>query len=71
MYTAKDMLPLYTVEKPEFIQMLKVLDAANILSELAMPQLYYCTLQRIVASREEVSIYSTTTDLLISRAMKP
>ena len=69
MYIAKDMVPMYTVEKPGFINMQKVLDPKYVLpgriffSDVALPQLYNCTRQRIAKELEVVSFYSATTDL--------
>ena len=77
MYIAKDMVPMYTVEKPGFINMQKVLDPKYVLpgriffSDVALPQLYNCTRQRIAKELEEVSFYSATTDLWSSRTMQP
>lgn len=77
MYIAKDMVPIYTVEKPGFIHLLKVLDPRYVLpsrkyfSDVALPQLYNSTHQRIAAELDGVSFYSATTDLRSSRVMQP
>ena len=77
MYIAKDMVPIYTVEKPGFIHLLKILDPRYVLpgrkhfSEVALPQLYNSTCQRIATELEGVSFYSATTDLWSSRVMQP
>lgn len=77
MYIAKDMVPIYTVEKPGFIHLLKVLDPRYVLpsrkyfSDVALPQLYNSTRQRIAAELDGVSFYSATTDLWSSRVMQP
>lgn len=77
MYIAKDMVPIYTVEKPGFIHLLKVLDPRYVLpsrkyfSDVALPQLYNSTHQRIAAELDGVSFYSATTDLWSSRVMQP
>ncbi|KAJ4946777.1 hypothetical protein JOQ06_008823 [Pogonophryne albipinna] len=71
------MVPIYTVEKPGFINMIKVLDPRYVLpsrkffSEVALPQLYNSTRQRVAKELEEVSFYSATTDLWSSRTMQP
>lgn len=77
MYIAKDVVPIYTVEKPGFIHLLKVLDPRYVLpsrkyfSDVALPQLYNSTRQRIAAELDGVSFYSATTDLWSSRVMQP
>lgn len=77
MYIAKDMVPIYTVEKPGFIHLLKVLDPRYVLpsrkyfSDVALPQLYNSTRQRIAAELDGVLFYSATTDLWSSRVMQP
>lgn len=77
MYIAKDMVPIYTVEKPGFIHLLKVLDPRYVLpsrkyfSDVALPQLYNSTHQMIAAELDGVSFYSATTDLWSSRVMQP
>lgn len=77
MYIAKDMVPIYTVEKPGFINMIKVLDPRYVLpsrkffSDVALPNLYNSTRQRVAKELQEVSFYSATTDLWSSRTMQP
>ncbi|KAL7857228.1 hypothetical protein SRHO_G00161270 [Serrasalmus rhombeus] len=78
LFIAKDMVPIYTVEKSGFINMLKVLDQKYALpsrkyfSEVALPHLYNSTRQRITRELEEdVSYYAATTDLWSSRTMQP
>ncbi|XP_076137121.1 E3 SUMO-protein ligase ZBED1-like [Alosa pseudoharengus] len=77
MYIAKDMVPIYTVEKPGFINMIKVLDPRYVLpsrkffSDVALPNLYNSTRQRVTKELEDVSFYSATTDLWSSRTMQP
>lgn len=77
MYIAKDMVPIYTVEKPGFIHLLKVFDPRYVLpsrkyfSDVALPQLYNSTRQRIATELDGVSFYSATTDLWSSRVMQP
>lgn len=77
MYIAKDMVPIYNVEKPGFIHLLKVLDPRYVLpsrkyfSDVALPQLYNSTHQRIAAELDGVLFYSATTDLWSSRVMQP
>ncbi|KAK1904230.1 Zinc finger BED domain containing protein 1 [Dissostichus eleginoides] len=57
--------------------MIKVLDPRYVLpsrkffSEVALPQLYNSTRQRVAKELEEVSFYSATTDLWSSRTMQP
>lgn len=76
-YIAKDMVPIYTVEKPRFIDMIKVLDPRYVLpsrkyfAEVALPHLYNSTREKIARELEGVSFYSATTDLWSSRTMQP
>lgn len=76
-YIAKDMVPIYTVEKPGFIDMIKVLDPGYVLpsrkyfAEVALPHLYNSTREKIARELERVSFYSATTDLWSSRTMQP
>lgn len=77
-YIARDMVPIYTVEKPEFINMLKVLNPRYVLpsrkyfAEVALPRLYNnSTCEKIARELEGVSFYSATTDLWSSRTMQP
>ena len=76
-YIAKDMVPIYTVEKPGFIDMLKVIDPRYVLpsrkyfAEVALPRLYNGTREKIARELEGVSFYSAITDLWSSRTMHP
>ncbi|XP_056111044.1 E3 SUMO-protein ligase ZBED1-like [Rhinichthys klamathensis goyatoka] len=76
-YIARDMVPIYTVEKPGFINMLKVVDPRYVLpsrkyfAEVALPRLYNSTREKIARELEGVSFYSATTDLWSSRTMQP
>lgn len=76
-YIARDMVPIYTVEKPEFINMLKVLNPRYVLPSrkyfaiVALPRLYNSTCEKIARELEGVSFYSATTDLWSSRTIQP
>ncbi|XP_056136452.1 E3 SUMO-protein ligase ZBED1-like [Lampris incognitus] len=77
LHMAKDMVPIYTVEKPGFIHMLKtfnpkyVLPSRKYFAGVALPHLYNCTQEKIARELQEVSFYSTTTDLWSSQTMQP
>nr|XP_055024623.1 E3 SUMO-protein ligase ZBED1-like [Misgurnus anguillicaudatus] len=76
-YIATDMLPIYSVEKRGFNNMLKVLDARYVVpsrkyfASVALPHLYNTTREKIRSELEEMQFYSATTDLWSSRTMQP
>jgi len=65
----KDMLPLYTVEKPGFINLLKQFDpqyelpGRKYFTKTALPQLYERTRQSVVHDIKNIEFYSATTDM--------
>nr|XP_055069962.1 E3 SUMO-protein ligase ZBED1-like [Misgurnus anguillicaudatus] len=77
LYIAMDMLPVYSVEKRGFNNMLKVLDARytvpsrKYFSDVALPQLYNNTRQKIISELKGIDFYAATTDLWSSRTMQP
>lgn len=78
MFITKHMMRIHTVEKPGFINMLKVLDPKYVLPshkyffEVALQLLYNNTRQRIASELEDdMSYYSATTNLWSSRTMQP
>ncbi|CAM4333531.1 unnamed protein product [Leuciscus chuanchicus] len=72
-----DMLPVCSVEKRGFNNMLKVLDARytvpsrKYFSDVALPQLYNNTRQKIISELKGIYFYAATTDLWSSRTMQP
>ncbi|XP_022042867.1 E3 SUMO-protein ligase ZBED1-like [Acanthochromis polyacanthus] len=76
-YIATDMLPVYSVEKRGFNHMLSVLDARytvpsrKYFSDVALPQLYNTTRQKINRELKDIDFYAATTDLWSSRTMQP
>ncbi|XP_056118286.1 E3 SUMO-protein ligase ZBED1-like [Rhinichthys klamathensis goyatoka] len=77
LYIATDMLPVYSVEKRGFNNLLKVLDARytvpsrKYFSDVALPQLYNNTRQKIISELKGIYFYAATTDLWSSRTMQP
>ncbi|XP_073457240.1 E3 SUMO-protein ligase ZBED1-like [Aquarana catesbeiana] len=77
LYIATDMLPVYSVEKRGFSNLLKVLDARytvpsrRYFSDVALPQLYNKTRQKILSELKGMDFYAATTDLWSSRTMQP
>lgn len=76
-FIATDMLPVYSVEKRGFNHMLRVLDARytvpsrKYFSDVALPQLYNATRQKITRELKDIDFYAATTDLWSSRTMQP
>ena len=76
---AKDMLPIYTVEKEGFRAMLRKfnprydLPSRNHFSRVALPALYSETREKLEAllGGDEIEYFSSTTDLWSSDAMEP
>ncbi|XP_030016881.1 zinc finger BED domain-containing protein 1-like [Sphaeramia orbicularis] len=76
-YLGMDMVPIYTVEKPGFLHMLKVWDpkyhppSHKYFAEVAIPKLYNETRQALCEKLDTVLFFSTTTDLWSSRSLQP
>ena len=74
---AKEMMPLYTVEKPAFRGMLKEFDSQyelpsrSYFSRTAIPTLYEETRSSVAAEVQEIEFFSATTDLWSSKTMQP
>ena len=74
---AKDMLPMYTVEKPGFRRMLAVFDkryeppSQTYMSKIAIPHAYSITKEQVVNDLSHVKYFSVTTDCWSSQGMKP
>ena len=74
---AKDALPIYSVEKPGFKQMLKCFDSKYELPSrkyflnTAIPELYTTVRERVRQEISAVDYYSATTDLWSSKGMRP
>ncbi|KAM9306409.1 E3 SUMO-protein ligase ZBED1-like [Pholidichthys leucotaenia] len=72
-----DMAPIYTVEKPGFLHMLKVWDpkyqppSRKYFAEVALPKLYNETRQALYEKLDTVLFFSATTDLWSSRSLQP
>lgn len=77
LHIAKDMVPIYTMEKTGFINLIKTLDpryelpSRKYFSEVALPQLYNNTREKVSRELEELSFYSATADMWSSRTMQP
>lgn len=71
------MVPIYTMEKTGFINLIKTLDpryelpSRKYFSEVALPQLYNNTREKVSRELEELSFYSATADMWSSRTMQP
>lgn len=76
-HLAIDMVPLSTVEKRGFREMVKTLDpryvlpSRNYFSRTAIPDLYTIHRAKVEAALANVSHFSATTDLWSSRTMEP
>ena len=74
---AKDMLPMYSVEKPGFQRMLATFDkryeppSRNYMSKIAIPHAYNITKEHVVNDLSCVEYFSATTDCWSSQGMKP
>jgi len=74
---AKEMMPLYTVEKPVFRGMLKEFDSQyelpsrSYFTRSAIPTLYEQTRTSVAAEVQEIEFFSATTDLWSSKTMEP
>jgi len=68
-YMAKEIIPVYTVEKPGFRKMMKKLDpryelpSRKYFSKTVIPSLYSETRDRVTKELQEAEYYSVTTDL--------
>lgn len=71
------MLPIYSVEKRGFQQLIKVLDprykppSRKYFKDVALPHLYNLTRQKVATELKGVDFYAATTDLWSSRTMQP
>lgn len=76
-HIAKDMVPIYTVEKAGFRHLLEVMDPRYELpsrkhfAEVVLPRLYNTTRNKVMKQLEDVPFFSATTDLWSSRTMQP
>ncbi|XP_056383565.1 E3 SUMO-protein ligase ZBED1-like [Hyla sarda] len=76
-HLAKDMVPLSTVEKDGFREMIKTLDSRYVLpsrryfSQTAIPALYLKHRTKLEADVATIPHFSATTDLWSSRSMEP
>lgn len=76
-HIAKDMVPIYTVEKAGFKHMLNVIDSRYELpsrkhfGDVVLPRLYNTTRAKVTKQLEDVPFFSATTDLWSSRTMQP
>ena len=76
-YLAKDMVPIYTVEKHGFKWLISTLDkqyelpSRKYFTKTAIPALYNTTRDRVAAEINNVKYFSATTDLWSSEGMKP
>ncbi|XP_065889309.1 E3 SUMO-protein ligase ZBED1-like [Dysidea avara] len=74
---AKDMLPLYTVEKARFRKMLAAFDkrykpsSRNYMSRVAISAAYSTTKEQVVRDLGQIEYYSATTDCWSSQGLKP
>ena len=76
-YLAKDMVPIYTVEKPGFKQLVDTFDkqyeltSRKYFTKTAIPTLYNATRDTVAVEIGDVMYFSATTDLWSSEGMKP
>ena len=74
---AKDILPIHSVEKPGFKQMMATFDKQYTLpgrkyfSNTAIPALYTRTREQVMQEVAQADFFSATTDLWSSEGMKP
>jgi len=68
-FMAKEMIPIYTVEKPGFCRIVKKLDpryelpSRKYFTKIALPSLYSDTCDKVGKELQEAEYYSLTTDL--------
>ena len=73
----KDMLPVYTVEKPGFVSLLKQfhpqyeLPSRKYFSKTAIPKLYESTRESMLHSIKNIAFFSATTDMWSSVSSDP
>ena len=73
----KDMLPVYTVEKPGFVSLLKQFDpqyelpSRKYFSKTAIPKLYESTRESMLQSIKNIAFFSATTDMWSSVSSDP
>ena len=76
-YLVKDMVPIYSVEKPRFKQLVGTLDkqyelpSRKYFTKTAIPTLYNTTRDTVASEISDVRYFSATTDLWSSEGMKP
>ena len=76
-YLAKDMVPIYTDEKPGFKQLVDAFDkqyelpSRKYFTKTAIPTLYNATRDTVAVEISDVMYFSATTDLWSSEGMKP
>uniref|UniRef100_A0AAR2KWN2 BED-type domain-containing protein n=1 Tax=Pygocentrus nattereri TaxID=42514 RepID=A0AAR2KWN2_PYGNA len=74
---AKDMMPIQTVQKQGFIQLIKKLDRRyniplrHYFSKTALPDMYEKAIDQLAASLACVEFYASTTDIWSSRTTEP
>ena len=77
MYLAKDMVPIYTLEKPGFKQLISMLDkqfelpSRKYFTKTAILTLYNTTRDIVATEISDVRYFSANTDLWSSEGMKP
>ena len=76
-FLARDGLPMHTMEKSDFHQLLKTFDAKyqipswRYFSETAIPHLYSSVREKVMEELSSVEYFSGTTDLWSSVGLKP
>ncbi|KAL6469047.1 hypothetical protein MHYP_G00225710 [Metynnis hypsauchen] len=76
-YLAKDMVPIYTVSKNGFQNLLLTLDkryqlpSRTYFSQVAIPELYITCRNKVETELRSVEYYATTTDMWSSRTTEP
>lgn len=74
---AKDLMPIYSVEKEGFQRLVSTLDrkyelpGRKYFSQTAIPRLYADTRDTVMAELKSISWFSATTDMWSSRTMEP
>lgn len=76
-YVAKCMIPVSTVGKEGFLDLMKEVDrryqvpSRNYFSQVAIPQMYEVCVVTVKAELQQVDFYTSTTDLWSSRTTEP
>lgn len=76
-HVAKDMIPIYTVEKPSFKRLLQTLDprykmpSRKYFSEQVLPKMYSDVREKVTAKLNNVGRFSTSSDLWSIWTMEP